>query len=134
MNDVYFSLITVRNGVAKVMFSQACVCPQGGVCLVGGVAWSQGVGCMVPGWGCMAPGWGCMAPGWGCMAPGGAWSWGGAWSRWGGGAWSRGGVHGPRGCMVQGGWYPSILLECILVFKRMFLLQRFHFLHVDNAI
>ena len=35
-------IITVRNEVAKVMFSQACVCPQGEGCLVpGGGAWSR---------------------------------------------------------------------------------------------
>ena len=35
-------IITVRNEVAKVMFSQVCVCPPGG-CLVLGGAWSRGV-------------------------------------------------------------------------------------------
>ena len=41
------TIITVRNEVAKVMFLQACVCPQGGgVC-------SQG-GCLL--WGVSAPG------------------------------------------------------------------------------
>ena len=42
------NFITVRNEVAKVMFSQACVCPQGGACFRGGACswggvWSQGV-------------------------------------------------------------------------------------------
>ena len=69
------SLVTVRNEVAKVMFSQACVCPQwggvsvprgvcfrgeGGVCSRGvwsGGVWSRGVsgpgGCLV--WGVGIP-------------------------------------------------------------------------------
>ena len=50
-------IITVRKEVAKVRFSQACVCPQGG-------AWSRGVpgprGSLVPGGagsgGCLLPG------------------------------------------------------------------------------
>ena len=42
------TIITVRNEVAKVMFSQACVCPRGGGvsapggCLVWGGVWSRG--------------------------------------------------------------------------------------------
>ena len=35
-------MFTVRNEVAKVMFLHLCVCPQGGVCLVPGGAWSRG--------------------------------------------------------------------------------------------
>ena len=59
-------LFTVRNEVAKVMFSQACVCPPGGV---------PGPGrCLVPGavcsWGGLLPG----VPGPRGSAPGGAWS------------------------------------------------------------
>ena len=46
-------LITVRNGVAKVMFSQTCVCPQGGACsrgrLLWGSAWSEGGVCSLGG-------------------------------------------------------------------------------------
>ena len=41
-----FTVITVRNEVAKVMFLQVCVCPRGGGCLGGsaprGGAWSWG--------------------------------------------------------------------------------------------
>ena len=50
---INISLNTVRNEFAKVMFSQACVCPQGGlpgprgcmvlVCLVWGVSGPGGV-------------------------------------------------------------------------------------------
>ena len=36
-------IITVRNEVAKVMFLQACVCPQGGCLLLGGVSAPRGV-------------------------------------------------------------------------------------------
>ena len=59
------TIFTVLNEVAKVMFLQVSVCPQGR-CLVRGGIWSRGV------------------PG-----PGG-------------GAWSQGGVPGPRGAWSQG--------------------------------
>ena len=77
------------NEVAKVMFSQACVCPQGDVgCLVGagllpGGAWSQG----------------------------GAWSWG-VWSR---GVVSQHALRQTpreRRLLLQ---MVRILLECILI-------------------
>ena len=64
-------IITVRNEVAKVMFSQACVCRRGG----GGVS---------------GPG-GCVVPG--RSAPGGVCSKGGAWSQGGPGP-------GPRGVCI----------------------------------
>ena len=71
-------LITVRNEVAKVMFLQACVCPQGGCLLRGGAP----RGCLLQGDVCSrgvstlggvrsrtvsAPG-GCLLPG-GCLPP-----------------------------------------------------------------
>ena len=55
-------IITVRNEVAKVMFLQVCVCPQGG--LLQGGAWSWGVSALGGG-----------------LLPGGAWSWGDVCSR-----------------------------------------------------
>ena len=72
---VYSLIITVCNEVAKVMFSQACVCPQGGVPGPGGGVCSQGG--LLPGG----------------SPPGDAWSQGGAWS-W--------GVSAPGGYLFRG--------------------------------
>ena len=65
-----FLCFTGRNEVvAKVIFLQASVCPQGdgpgGVCIPGGGGVSTPGGCLVGGW----------------SAPGEVWSWGGLWSR-----------------------------------------------------
>ena len=106
-----FYIITVRNKVAKVIFSQACVCPRwGGACSGGGVpgpggcAWSRG---SAPGGGAgprgvLGPGGstpgGCLvlgvpALGGVCLVLGGVCSRGGAWS------WE--GVPGPGGLVSQ---------------------------------
>ena len=61
-------LVTVRNEVAKVMFLQACVCPQGGACSGG----SAPGGCVCSGE-CLLPGGVCsqgLSAIWGA-APGG---------------------------------------------------------------
>ena len=52
------SIITIRNKVAKVMFLQVCVCPQGGI-------WSGPSGGV---WGCLLLGGGVCS--WGMSAPG----------------------------------------------------------------
>ena len=70
-------LITVRNEVAKVMFSQACVCRRGGAWSQGD-AWSRGEG-LVPGG--LVPGGVCSRG----SGPGGV------------------GGSGPRGSLVPGG-------------------------------
>ena len=44
----FSDFITVRNEVAKVMFLQVCVCPQGG--LLWGGTWSHGGGFWSGGW------------------------------------------------------------------------------------
>ena len=57
--DDNYSIFTVRNEVAKVVFSQAGVCPQEGCLVLGGGlflrgAWSRGV--PGPGGGVLLPG------------------------------------------------------------------------------
>ena len=55
MMMTHYTFITIRNEVAKVMFLQMCVCPQGGIpaCLAGGIpaclaAGLQVEGCAIP--------------------------------------------------------------------------------------
>ena len=74
-----FLLITVCNEVAKVMFLQACVCPQGGCLLSGGGLLLGGV----------------SAPGGGVPGPGGVRSGGVPAPRR--GTCSQGGCGGPLG-------------------------------------
>ena len=111
------NIFIVRNEVAKVIFSQACVCPQEG-CLVRGCVCSWGGGSGLGGWGVC-----------GVSCPRGVWSWG---------AWSQGCVCLVWGCVCSWGclvWglvsqhalretpqerllllrTVHILLECILV-------------------
>ena len=70
-----FGLITVLNEVAKVIFSQASVCPRGGGVSAPAGAWSGG--CLLLGDVCSrgvsAPG-GVSAPRGGLIPRGGAWS------------------------------------------------------------
>ena len=63
------AIVSVRNEVAKVMFSQACVCPQGGVPGPRGVGLLPG-GVPGPGGVCLVPGGVCLV--WGVPGPGGA--------------------------------------------------------------
>ena len=103
-------IFTVRNEVAKVMFSQACVCPQGGEAGPGGT-WCSG--------GDSGPGW-CLLLGGGCLVLGGSWSSGGCLVGGSGGAWYWGvGIPActeadppERRLLLR---TVRILLECILV-------------------
>ena len=79
-----FEIFTGCNEVvAKVIFLQACVCPQGG-------AWSRG--CLLPGGGGSDPGGVCSRE---VSVPGGAWC-GGGGGVWSGGSGGGGGVAPPN--------------------------------------
>ena len=82
----FTSVVTVNNEVAKVMFLQVSVCPQGG--------WYPSIPCR-------------WYPSMPCIRSprGGFWS-GGVWS--GGGVCSRGGVCSLGGVCSRRSWYPSI--------------------------
>ena len=125
--------VTVRNEVAKVMFLQVSICPQGlgggGIpaCIAGGVpaclaAGLHGGGCAIPA--CIAGGIpACLATSLkgGGLLPGGSGP-GGVPALGGmvlGGTWSWGGLLPGGGLLLQ---MVRILLECILVVDFCFLI------------
>ena len=106
------SIFTVRNEVAKVMFIQVCVCPQGRVLGLGGVPGTGGGSALLLGVGVPGLGGGLL---------------------WGGGAWSGGVCSGGGGGDIPACTEADpreerlllrtvrILLKCILVFIKCFL-------------